>query len=80
MRRVARWLKDGGRTEVSREDIRRDALLQSAKAIDVDCVLHRLVETGFLRPMAVESSRLAGPRARRWQVNPALAGLPNGLR
>jgi hypothetical protein len=30
--------------------------------------------------MAVESSRLAGPRARRWQVNPALTAPPNGLR
>jgi hypothetical protein len=80
VRRVARWLAVAGHATVSREDIRRDALLQSAKAIDVDCVLHRLEETGFLRPMAIESSRLAGPRARRWQVNPALAAPPNGLR
>jgi hypothetical protein len=72
VRRVARWLTVAGRATVSREDIRRDALLQSAVAVDVDCVLHRLVETGFLRPLAVESSRLGGPRARRWQVNPAL--------
>jgi Protein of unknown function (DUF3987) len=80
VRRAARWLTETGLATVSREDIRRDALLQSAKAIDVDCVLHRLEETGFLRPMAIESSRLAGPRARRWQVNPALAAPPNGLR
>ena len=80
VRRVARWLAVVGRATVSREDIRRDALLQSAKAIDVDCVIHRLEETGFLRAMAVESSRHAGPRARRWQVNPALTAPPNGLR
>jgi hypothetical protein len=80
VRRAARWLTETGRATVSREDIRRDALLQSAKAIDVDCVLHRLEETGFLRAMAVESSRHAGPRARRWQVHPALTAPPNGLR
>jgi hypothetical protein len=80
VRRAARWLTETGLATVSREDIRRDALLQSAKAIDVDCVLHRLEETGFLRPMAVDSSPLGGPRTRRWQVNPALAAPPNGLR
>jgi hypothetical protein len=80
VRRVARWLTETGQATVSREDIRRDALLQSAKAVDVDSVLHRLEETGFLRPMAVEPSRLGGPRARRWQLNPALAAPPNGLR
>jgi hypothetical protein len=37
-------------------------------------------ETGFLRAMAVESSPHGAPRARRWQVNPALAAPPNGLR
>jgi hypothetical protein len=65
VRRVARWLPGTGQATVSREDIRRDALLQSAKAVEVDGVLHRLEEAGFLRLMAVESSRLGGPRARR---------------
>jgi hypothetical protein len=31
-RRVVRWLKAGGRTEVSREDVRRTALAQSVSA------------------------------------------------
>jgi hypothetical protein len=78
VRRVARWLPGTGQATVSREDIRRDALLQSAKAVEVDGVLHRLEEAGFLRLMAVESSRLGGPRARRWQVNPVLAAPSNG--
>ncbi|MGZ5904494.1 MAG: hypothetical protein ACXWKQ_04030 [Reyranella sp.] len=70
---MARWLKHGRRTEVSREDIRRDALAQSVTAVETDVVLCRLEEVGVLRRIDGESSPRGGPRARRWQVNPALA-------
>jgi hypothetical protein len=73
VRRVARWLKRSRRTEVSREDIRRDALAQSVTAIETDVVLYRLEEVGVLRRVDVESSPRGGPRARRWLVNPALS-------
>jgi hypothetical protein len=73
VRRVARWLKRARRTEVSREDIRRDALAQSVTAVETDVVLYRLEEVGVLRHIDVESSPRGGPRARRWLVNPALS-------
>ena len=78
VRRVARWLKDGGRTEVSREDIRRDALGQSLTASKT--VIHRLEAAGILRRTDTGSSPRGGPRVRRWQVNPALVGPENGQR
>ena len=73
VRRTARWLKHGRQTEVSREDIRRDALAQSVTAVETDVVLYRLEEVGILRLIDSGSSPRGGPRARRWQVNPALA-------
>ena len=73
VRRTARWLKHGRQTEVSREDIRRDALAQSVTAVETDIVLYRLEEVGILRLIDSGSSPRGGPRARRWQVNPALA-------
>jgi hypothetical protein len=69
---VARWLKEVGRTEVSREDIRRDALSQSVTASKVDTVIYRLEAAGILRRDEAWSSPRGGPRVRRWQVNPAL--------
>ena len=73
VRRVARWLKRSRRTEVSREDIRRDALAQSVTAIETDVVLYRLEEVGVLRRVDIGYSPRGGPRARRWLVNPALS-------
>src|SRR5258708_31164841 len=48
VRRTARWLKHGRQTEVSREDIRRDALAQSVTAVETDVVLYPLAEVGLL--------------------------------
>ena len=73
VRRVARWLKRSRRTEVSREDIRRDALAQSVTAVETDVVLYRLEEVGVLHRVDIGSSPRGGPRARRWLVNPALS-------
>jgi uncharacterized protein DUF3987 len=78
VRRVARWLKHTGRTAVSREDIRRDALAQSVDAGDADRVIYRLVAAGILRQVDGGSSPRGGPRVRRWQVNPQLGGRENG--
>lgn len=71
-RRVARWLKEDRRTEVSREDIRREALAQSVNSKEADMVLYRLTGAGILRFVTGESSPRGGPRVRRWQVHPAL--------
>ena len=65
----------GGRTEVSREDVRRTALAQSVSATEADRVLTRLTAAGIVRrPDDDDVSPGRGRPAERWQVNPALAG------
>jgi len=73
IRRVIHWLEARRATEVSREDIRRDALCQSVNANGADQVIYRLEDAGILRPLSREPSGPGRP-ARRWQVNPALRG------
>jgi hypothetical protein len=72
VRRVARWLKDTGKTEVSREEVRRGPLNQSVTAHDTDQVFYRLHFLGFVRPTRCEPRKGAGRPTNRWQVNPAL--------
>ena len=67
-RRAARWLKRAGLAEVSREDIRREALCQAVNADGADDVIARLEAGGLLRPLALDGN-FGRPR-RRWQVNP----------
>src|SRR5260370_37259807 len=64
----------GGRTEVSREDVRRTALAQSVSATGADMVLTRLTAAGIVRRPDDDVSPGRGRPAERWQVNPALAG------
>jgi hypothetical protein len=71
-RRVVRWLQASGRSEVSREDIRRTALAQTVNASQADRVLARLTAAGVLRPIAREARPQGGRPALRWEVNPAL--------
>ena len=71
-RRVLRWIKVGEKTEVSREDIRRDALGRKLDATQTEELLGSLVKAGCLRPIIPERSSQGGRPARRWQVNPAL--------
>jgi hypothetical protein len=49
-------------------------------ASQADTVICRLEAAGILRPAEAWSSARGGPRVRRWQVNPALAGAENGQR
>jgi Protein of unknown function (DUF3987) len=69
-RRAARWLRRAGLDQISREDIRRDALHRSADAEGTDQVIERLEAGGVLRPVAPRNN-LGRPR-RRWEVNPDL--------
>jgi hypothetical protein len=71
-RRVVRWLLASGRSEVSREDIRRTALGQTVNASQADRVLARLTHAGVLRPLAPEARPQGGRPALRWEVNPTL--------
>lgn len=68
-RRVLRWLKIEKLAEVSREEVRRDALARKFEAERVQVILDRLVAVGWLRE---RQQATAGRTARRWQVNPLL--------
>ena len=71
-RRAVRWLRASGPEEVSREQIRCEALAYAVDAEGADRVIARLEAGGILRRLAVEGRRPGRP-ARRWAVNPALA-------
>jgi uncharacterized protein DUF3987 len=68
-RRVLRWIKARGKQEVSREEIRRDALGQRLDADQTQHLLDGLVKAGWLCPTSIDTP---GRTRRRWQVNPKL--------
>ena len=71
-RRVVRWLKRVRAPQVSREEVRREALCQSVDADGAEEVLARLEAAGVLREVVASGSAKGGPRRRRWEVNPLL--------
>jgi hypothetical protein len=77
-RRVTRWLTRLRAPEISREDVRRQALCQTVNAEGAEDVLARLEAGGVLRPLQASGSVKGGPRRRRWAVHPELASRPAG--
>ena len=69
-RRVLRWVQASGRTEVSREEVRREALGQSLDADATQALLGGLVKAGWLGPPQTTPTK--GRPAVRWPVNPKL--------
>ncbi|TXL72275.1 DUF3987 domain-containing protein [Vineibacter terrae] len=69
--KVLTWLAVQRLREVSREQIRRDALSQAVDAAGADAIIAALVAAGCLRAVAPQSKG-PGRRRRRWQVNPRL--------
>lgn len=71
-RKVVRWLKATKAAEVSRTNLRREAMGQSIDAQETDQLIVRLEAAGVLKL----ASSLVGPKGgntkRRWQVNPLL--------
>ena len=70
-RRVLWWIKANAKTEVSREEIRREALGQSLDAEQTQQLLDSLVKSGWLREATTSTG---GRPRRRWEVNPKLWG------
>ncbi len=68
-RRVLRWIRKNNKSEVSREDIRRDALGQSLDADQTQGLIDSLVKAGWLRQVTAKTS---GRARHRWTVNPKL--------
>jgi hypothetical protein len=72
-RRVLRWIKATGKTEVSIKDIRRHALVGALDADQTESLVEELMRSGWLCPEAVKPSGPKGGKpVRRWQVNPLL--------
>ena len=69
-RRVLRWIRARGKAELSREEVRREALGQKLDADQTDGVLEALTRASWVRELEIVSS--GGRPARRWQVNPLL--------
>jgi hypothetical protein len=70
-RQVARWLRQQGRPDVSREDVRREALRRTVNASDAEQVLYRLRDAGIVQRINYRMTG-AGRPPNRWWVNPAL--------
>lgn len=71
-RRVVHWLKVNRRGELSREDVRCQALHRAVNAGRAESVLARLYAGNVVRPVRPTEPRPPGRPAERWQVNPAL--------
>lgn len=69
VRQVLQWLAAERPSEVSREQIRREALREAINAAGADKVIALLVERDCLRPVTYTT---AGRSRHRWQVNPAM--------
>jgi hypothetical protein len=77
-RRVVRWLIKMRPAEVSREDIRRQALRQSVDAAKAEQVATQLVTANILRPAPEAAAPKRGRPVKRWAVNPELFMLGAG--
>jgi len=68
-RRVLRWIKANGKDEVSREEIRREALGQKLDAEQTQDLLDSLEKSGWAKKVAI---RTPGRSRHRWKINPIL--------
>jgi Protein of unknown function (DUF3987) len=76
-RQVIGWIRARGATQISREDVRREALRQTVKATGADEVILSLEQAGVLREVVDEEEYPSrGRPVRRWQVNPGLLAKP----
>jgi hypothetical protein len=71
-KRVLLWIRAKEKTEVSREDIRRDALGQRLDAAQTEDLLKGICTSGWLREEVTPPGPQGGKPVRRWLVNPKL--------
>jgi hypothetical protein len=76
-RHVLRWLRGRGALEVSREEIRCDALGRSVNAAGAERVLQRLQSAGFVKQLLYSMPSHGGRPPNRWEVNPRLSAAGN---
>jgi hypothetical protein len=77
-RQVVRWLKARGLANVSREDIRREALSRSVNAARTDQILYRLQAAGIVHQVHYAIPPHGGRPPNRWEVNPRLIAKMSG--
>ena len=75
-KRALTWIRAKGKIDVSREDIRRDALGQRLDAAQTDDLLKGLCASGWLREEVTPPGPQGGKPVRRWLVNPKLHNHP----
>jgi hypothetical protein len=68
-RRVLRWIAANQTRQVSREDIRRNALSQRRDADETQKVLEQLERAGWLRRISKPSGPTGGRPTIRWEIN-----------
>jgi hypothetical protein len=73
-RRVLRWIRARGKTEISLEDVRRDALGQKLDAEQTATLLEALARSGWIRELKTATTPRGGRPPRRSQVNSLLMG------
>ncbi len=71
-RQVVRWLRQHGQRDVSREDIRVEALRRAVNASDTEQVLYRLRDAGIVQRIDYRVPSGGGRPPNRWWVHPAL--------
>jgi hypothetical protein len=71
-RSALRWIAANDKAEVSREDIRRDALSQRLDAKATGELIDSLVDAGWLRKAEPPDAGRRGRKPQRWSVNPFL--------
>ena len=71
-RKATQWLKACAIEQVSREELRREALGQAVDAGETDGVIRRLEAGGVIRLSAELMVPNGGRPAKRWTVNPTL--------
>ena len=72
-RRVVRWLRQRGLSEVSREQVRLEALHRTVNAAGADQVLYRLQAAGIVSQVRYAIPSQGGRPPNRWYVNPRLS-------
>jgi hypothetical protein len=71
-RRIARWLTTAGKWEVTRTEVRVQALGKTVNSARTEMLLRHLQSAGLVRLSVVPSD--GGRPAQQWQVNPGLLG------
>jgi hypothetical protein len=70
-RHILRWLRSSDKTQVSREEVRREGLGRRLDADQTQILLDGLTKAGWMRKVTIPTG---GRPAYRWEVNPRLFG------